>query len=416
VTARCAAARTAATGDNGAGASLPLVWAGALCSVDRARRADGLGELRRGTEGLEQESHETDGRALYAPRRLRSQAADLMDFTWQTLKITVVTTLALMTLGCQPVVKVSYFEYSVTVHIEGDTQTLRGRYACYWDATVLNPVGPNWTVQRETAVGGDGDVISLRGTTADGSEFQVQPTQQSDQQLYLNTICDLPAGGFDSRVFYKHAQDAVYNSYDPREASKAPPGQVSVVQSRRELLREGSAFHGSHAGHVTALKTYYTLSVHLMNHDTIDRLGLRQYVSTSQSAWLGDSAVLPLRLPSRDTTTSSSRDFKYADQLRQFLEGDSPESTLAMESSGDGEWRVGSSRQWAPFAGQSADLSAGIALDFPTNIPAPKTCWAQYKGHRIEVPILLAASRHFYDAASDALVIFVPVFVQLSAD
>jgi hypothetical protein len=153
-----------------------------------------------------------------------------------------------------------------------------------------------------------------------------------------------------------------------------------------------------------------------MAHDAIDRTGLREYVSATRSAWLGEATAVPLVLPAQDTTTSGSRYFKYGDQVRRYLHDDPPRSVLFMETLGDGEWRVGPRRQCAPLAGTTADLLSGIALDYPTNAPPLKTCWVEYKGHRIEVPIVFAQWRHIYDPVADALVIFTPVFVHLSAD
>jgi hypothetical protein len=321
--------------------------------------------------------------------------------------------------ACDPIVESREFRYSAVVRIGGQEQTLSGSYGCYLDGEFLDGRGPGWGFARHKPLAGDGFDLALRGKVGNSLIFEIHPTLEAALRLGPSPLnegfCAIPRqADLESVLFYKRPGETVYHSSSALDAENMESTDIILESAKRQLLRQGHALHGEHKGDDTPTTKYYSVIPYIMTSKMIDEAGMREYLKKMPTLWLRPGAVLPL-----DPTTArqiAGFGFPYAEALRRFRGTTDWRPTAPMTLSRESLWQAGRVRDWVKMDAEHANMIWDSSRLIERSVWPPPTTWVNYKGCRVEIPLLYAQSRHVYDPEEDQLVIFEPEFADLSSD
>jgi hypothetical protein len=306
--------------------------------------------------------------------------------------------------GCRiPVVQKREFQYVVSLRTGERTFGLSGNFTCYLRGEFLDMRGPRWAPVTGTGVAVHNYDIAVRGETASGTEFEGHPF--AGGQILGERICDGTGGSIGSRVFFREPGAPNFHSIDMDQGATASFGEIRVLSSALNLVYTGHSLEvaakraqDDEIVHRTHSQPWYSISARILRMRDLPVRGLRPYVEATPRIWIGQNRTLPFDEAAR-RELSPSFDFREALWPHSHLtRGD-----LLMEpSSAAGEWEVNELQGWAPFPGDPVnytDLSRAATGQFPT-------CWIDYRGSRIEMPLALLAWRFAYDPSRDVVVVF----------
>jgi hypothetical protein len=296
-----------------------------------------------------------------------------------------------------PLVPERNMTYVIKFDDGGSIREVRTEYSCYLeDVSLTSARGAAWHVRFE-------GMLRAKGELKDGTPFEIQPTNTSYASFSEGAWCpdnDVPNS---SVLFLRpYATSNLVEGFSSEHVA-SPSHVIRILDSRFKLNSTGQAVFrplDTSANHVSPPPgpRYYTISAEILPGVEIDRRQLRAYVTQRQAIRLVPGHSYEFKEWGPEDRAAA---IKYYGKLDPASTADFV--NVGQKSSDEG-WVIepGTKKAIQWFLAANADYDILKVLRHPESIPRE---WVTYKQSRIQVPLEVYGSRHFYDPSSDELVI-----------
>jgi hypothetical protein len=308
--------------------------------------------------------------------------------------------------GQLPLVPERNMTYVVRFDDGGTTHEAKTEYSCYFeDVSLTSARGAAWHVRFE-------GMLRAKGVLKDGTPFEIQPTNTRYAYFAGDAWCPDHDVQNSSVLFLRpSAASNLVEGFDGGHIA-SPSHAIRIVDSRFKLNSTGQAVFqplDTSANHVSPPPgpRYYTISAEILAGVEIDRRQLRSYVTERQAIRLVPGQSYEFKNWGPEDMAAAT---KHYEKLDPASTGD---FANVGQTTGDGTWVIetGSKKAIQWFLAANADYDILKVLAHPESIPRQ---WVTYKQSRIQVPLEVYNSRHFYDPSSDELVILQVHHAELS--
>lgn len=174
-----------------------------------------------------------------------------------------------------------------------------------------------------------------------------------------------------------------------------------VESARLELLHAGNMLAARipspPADQTGAHAKYYSIAARILDRSAIHRRKLREYFAATYRIWLNENQEMRLDEASRRELVRFSADYSRLTSAVEAEDADEKNllTDLLLDMAEGSRWKVGTVREWARV--DEHNRFDWTATDQPVDDPLYATCWIEYEGIRIEIPIVRGSQRAVYD-------------------
>jgi hypothetical protein len=308
--------------------------------------------------------------------------------------------------GQLPLVPERKMAYVVKYDDGGTIHEAKTEYSCYFeDVSLTSARGAAWHVRFE-------GMLRAKGVLNGGTPFEIQPSNTTYAYFREDAWCPDHDVQNTSVLFSRpSATSNLVEGFDNAHIV-SPSHAIQILDSRFRLNSTGQAVFqplDTSANHVSPPPgpRYYTISAEILPGAEIDRRQLRAYVTERQAIRLVPGQSYEFKSWGPDDRAAA---IKYYGKLDPASTGDF--LNVGQRTSGE-EWVIepGSKKAIQWYSAGNTNIDEMKLLTHPESIPRQ---WVTYKQSRIQVPVEVYGSLHFYDPSSDELVILQVHHAELS--